>query len=305
MDSKELYTVLLGVRAPWTVTAVQMSVPRPEAVVQATHPAGTRFRCPQCERELSVFDHRAKRRWRHLDSCQFLTYLQARPPRVHCPEHGKHAVALPWAEGASRFTTMFEALAVEVLLAAYYEEFCPAQRAGIKAVSIDMWTPYTLATQAAVPGAEDKIVFDRFHIMQHVNEALDRVRRQENKALRAVGDDTLVRSKYLWLQGAHGMSEEAQQRITPLMGSILRTARAWAAPSGQRACLLHASHHQRGRRGAELQDRHDPEARLRLSQPRPLQDRRVLPLRRPAARPSKGNPHEGLKDLDWLGDVCC
>jgi len=58
---------------------------------------------------------------------------------------------------------------------------------------MDMWPPYIPVTQAAVTVAEDKIVFDRFHIMQHVNEALARVRRQENKALRAVGDDTLVR----------------------------------------------------------------------------------------------------------------
>ncbi len=117
MDSKELYAVLLGVRTPWMVAAVEMDVAKQEVVVQVTHPAGTRLRCPRCERELPVFDHLAERRWRHLDSCQFLTYLQARPPRVHCPEHGKHAVALPWAEGASRFTTMFEALAIDVLLA--------------------------------------------------------------------------------------------------------------------------------------------------------------------------------------------
>jgi len=111
--------VLLGVRTPWTVAAVEMDVPKQEVVVTVTHPSGTRFRCPQCERELAVFDHVAERRWRHLDSCQFMTYLQARPPRVHCPEHGKHSVALPWAEGTSRFTTMFEALAIEVLLATH------------------------------------------------------------------------------------------------------------------------------------------------------------------------------------------
>ena len=107
MDSKELYAVLLGVRTPWTVAAVEMNVAKQEVVVTVAHPAGTRFCCPQCERELAVFDHLAERRWRHLDSCQFMTYLQARPPRVHCPEHGKRAVALPWAEGQSRFTTMF------------------------------------------------------------------------------------------------------------------------------------------------------------------------------------------------------
>ena len=53
--------------------------------------------------------------WRHLDSCQFLTYLHARPPRVDCPDHGARQVRLPWAEPMSRFTTLFERLAIDVL----------------------------------------------------------------------------------------------------------------------------------------------------------------------------------------------
>lgn len=35
---------------------------------------------------------------------------------------------------------------------------------------------------------DEKIVFDRFHIMMHMNEAVDRVR-QENRALLAEGDE--------------------------------------------------------------------------------------------------------------------
>ena len=56
--------------------------------------------------------------WRHLDSCQFLTFLHARPPRVRCPEHGVRQVRLPWAEAGSRFTHLFEVLAIDVLRAA-------------------------------------------------------------------------------------------------------------------------------------------------------------------------------------------
>jgi len=52
--------------------------------------------------------------WRHLDSMQFLTFLHARAPRVSCPEHGVHQVELPWAQA----THLFEALAIDVLLAA-------------------------------------------------------------------------------------------------------------------------------------------------------------------------------------------
>ncbi|MCI4674464.1 helix-turn-helix domain-containing protein [Candidatus Mycolicibacterium alkanivorans] len=52
-----------------------------------------------------------------LDSCALLTFLHASPPRVHCPEHGVRQVGLPWAGPHSRFTTLFERLAIDVLTA--------------------------------------------------------------------------------------------------------------------------------------------------------------------------------------------
>lgn len=118
MDSVELYWQLLGLTAPWTVDRVELDVAKQHVEVHVGHPASQRFSCPECGRELGVYDHQAERVWRHLDSCQFLTYLHARPPRVSCPEHGVRQVTLPWAQAGSRFTNLFEALAVDVLLAA-------------------------------------------------------------------------------------------------------------------------------------------------------------------------------------------
>ncbi len=63
---------------------------------------------------------------------------------------------------------------------------------------MDMWEPYFTATMAHVPDAGAKIVHDRFHVMKHVNEAVDKVRKQEHKALMAQGYETL-KGKYLWL----------------------------------------------------------------------------------------------------------
>ena len=76
---------------------------------------GTRFCCPECDRELATYDHAEERTWRHLDSCQFLTFLHARPPRVDCPDHGVRQARLPWAEPMSRLATLFERMAVDVL----------------------------------------------------------------------------------------------------------------------------------------------------------------------------------------------
>ena len=54
--------------------------------------------CPACGTELAGFDHADERTWRHLDTCQFRTILEADVPRVECPEHGIHQVRVPWAE---------------------------------------------------------------------------------------------------------------------------------------------------------------------------------------------------------------
>jgi transposase len=117
MRDTELYQQLLGLTAPWTVDRVELSVDQRRVDVWVGHPQRWRFLCPEpgCERQLTVRDHADERSWRHLDSCQFLTYLHARPPRVDCPEHGARQVRLPWAEPMSRFTTLFERLAVDVL----------------------------------------------------------------------------------------------------------------------------------------------------------------------------------------------
>ncbi|MGH9121884.1 MAG: ISL3 family transposase [Acidimicrobiales bacterium] len=115
MRDTELYRQLLGLEPPWEVTRVELSTNEGCVDVWADHPRGTRWACPECAREFPTHDHAAERKWRHLDSCGFLTYLHARPPRVLCPDHGVRQAHLPWADPMSRFTHLFERLAVDVL----------------------------------------------------------------------------------------------------------------------------------------------------------------------------------------------
>lgn len=115
MRDTELYRHVLGLESPWEVTRVELAVEQGRVDVWADHIGKIRWPCPECGRELATFDHSEERAWRHLDTCQFLTYLHARPPRIKCPEHGVLQVKLPWAEPLSRFTSLFERLAVDVL----------------------------------------------------------------------------------------------------------------------------------------------------------------------------------------------
>jgi len=243
MRDTELYRHLLGLVAPWEVSRVELSVDGGRVDVWVEHPKRTRFACPECGTELPVYDHAEERAWRHLDSCAFLTYLHARPPRVECPTHGVRQASLPWAEPMSRFTMLFERLAIDVLkecdvegasrllrlswdeawhlmdravarglaakphvvpakigvdekaagrgqdyitvvsnletgcveyladerrqasLDGFFEKFSAEERKGIEAVAMDMWDPYINSTRDHLDKADDKIVFDRYHLL--------------------------------------------------------------------------------------------------------------------------------------------
>lgn len=306
MRDTDLYRHLLGLETPWTVARVELSVKEQRVDVWAEHAEGTSWPCPECGTQLAIYDHAPDRAWRHLDSCQFMTFLRARPPRVKCPDHGVKQVRLPWAEPRARFTAMFERFAIDVLretdvlgatrilritwdeawhilkravargliakeqrvvprlavdekavakghtymtlvsdldrgtveyiaedrttesLASFFVKLTPEQRAGIEAIAMDMWEPYQHAIHAHVPGAAEKIVFDRFHIMQHVGKAVDAVRKQEHRALSAQGDDTLAKSKYLWLYAEENLPDKDKPRFEELRQIDLKTGRAWS-----------------------------------------------------------------------------
>jgi transposase len=97
---------------------VELKLEAGEIHVYLRHDEMIDWPCPECGAACKLYDHQPERRWRHLDTCQYQTILHAEPPRSNCREHGTKAVKLPWAEPSSRFTALFEALAIEWLKAA-------------------------------------------------------------------------------------------------------------------------------------------------------------------------------------------
>ena len=59
----------------------------------------------------------------------------------------------------------------------FQKELNTRQRKGIQAACVDMWQPYRQSIEQWAPGR--RIVYDKFHIMQHANRAVDEVRRAE------------------------------------------------------------------------------------------------------------------------------
>ena len=110
----------------------------------------------------------------------------------------------------------------------YYRQFTREELAGVKSVAMDMWEPYIAATKAHVPQAEEKIVFDRFHVIRYVTEAVDKIRRQEHKILKAQGDERLKGTRYLWLANEENIPAWRLAEFEAVRGLKLRTGRGWA-----------------------------------------------------------------------------
>ena len=56
---------------------------------------------------------------------------------------------------------------------------------------------------------------DKFHVAKHLNEAVDRVRRAENRQLHSEGSDLLSGTKYVWLK-------RLESRADPLVCRMIR-----------------------------------------------------------------------------------
>ncbi len=301
----EHYAQLIGLGQPWQVSRVEVSHSDQEVRIFVIRAARPRLRCPECDRPCGGYDTR-ERRWRHLDTMQYRTFVIAEVPRVQCEKHGIRQVAVPWSEPASRFTALFEALVIDWLgeanvraigrllrlswdqvagiqaravkrglarreqkpprqigvdetafqkrheyvtivhdidegvvvhvaddrkqeaLEGYFEALGPQACAALEYITMDMWAPYIAATRARVPNADAKIVFDKFHIAKHLGDAVDRVRKRENRELTSEGNERLKRTKYLWLQNPDRMSAARWREFAPLRHSSLKVARAWA-----------------------------------------------------------------------------
>ena len=116
MRDKDLYARILQLPAPWKVVEVEMDNDGQQIVIRVE--AGKRLLpCPSCGVASRRYDHRV-RRWRHLDTCQYRTILEAQLPRIECSEHGVLQVEAPWSEPGSRFTALFESVAIDWLLEA-------------------------------------------------------------------------------------------------------------------------------------------------------------------------------------------
>ena len=300
MKGNDLYERLLGLEHPWRVKDVEMDIEEKTVTVRVECRDRTAW-VNEDWRRLHIHDWE-EREWRELNTLQFQTKIVCRVPRLKDPDSGKtERAAVPWAGKHSRFTLMFEAFAVELLLASSSVEAArkllgldwravdqireraverglanredePIRYLGIdeksfrkghryvsvasdlensrvldvvdgrteasanelmgalsgqleslKAAAMDMWPAYMNALRHNAWYAF--IVHDRFHVSQHLTNAIDSVRKQEHRELKAESEESLKNTRWTLLKRDH--SEEEAEAFAALERKGLKVAKAW------------------------------------------------------------------------------
>jgi transposase len=99
------------------------------------------------------------------------------------------------------------------------------QRRSVKAACIDMWRPYREAVAEHLPGAE--VVFDKFHVMQHVGRAVDETRRAEFFRQGAEARAAMRGKRWLLLSRWKNLAREGRRRLAEALDLNRRLFKAY------------------------------------------------------------------------------
>ncbi len=113
----------------------------------------------------------------------------------------------------------------EASMAKFYEWLGKKKCAGIRLAVMDMWKPFRNATSVAAPQAA--ILFDKFHIMRHLGEALDKVRKSEYARLSGKQRRFIKGQKYTLLSNRENLTLEGRPALKTLLAANKRLNTAY------------------------------------------------------------------------------
>src|SRR5207244_5515479 len=97
----------------------------------------------------------------------------------------------------------------------FYDWLGSKKSGAIRLAVMDMWKPFRKATQAKAPQAA--ILFDKFHVMRHLGEALDQVRKSEYARLSGRQRRFIKGQKYTLLAHRENLTLSGRQALTTLL----------------------------------------------------------------------------------------
>ena len=112
-------------------------------------------------------------------------------------------------------------------LEAFFEFLGPERTAALEGVCCDLWQPYVDVVKDRAPQAV--LVFDKFHIVRHLREAVDQIRRDEIREKGPAHKALLYKTRFLWLKNPWHLSEGQALRLSELERLHLKINRALPA----------------------------------------------------------------------------
>jgi transposase len=91
----------------------------------------------------------------------------------------------------------------------FFRKLGPERAAELEAVSLDMWEPYLSVVRKKA--AQARVIFDRFHVVWHLNQAVDETRRQLVRELKGQARRDLKNTKFPLLKAKHNRTEQDRQ----------------------------------------------------------------------------------------------
>lgn len=107
----------------------------------------------------------------------------------------------------------------------FFEALGEKKSAGIRLAVMDMWKPFRKSTQQKAPKAA--ILFDKFHVMRHLGEALDKIRKSEYARLEGKARRYIKGQKYTLLSNRENLTLEGRTALKTLLAANKRLNTAY------------------------------------------------------------------------------
>ena len=181
-----------------------------------------------------LIDEHDTRLWRMLKAHVAVAYPQADWSQVTCVGCDEMSVR----KGHCYVSVFCDLLGKRVLFAVpgkdkkVWESFVQAladhngHPGAIEEVSMDMSRAYIAGVKESI-GEQAQVVFDKYHVIAHVNEAVDAVRRQEMRMGGWATRNALKETRWIWLKNPGNLNEKQKARQQRLEDKNLVTAKAY------------------------------------------------------------------------------
>ena len=107
----------------------------------------------------------------------------------------------------------------------YFNTWPKKLREQIKYFSMDMWSPYKAVAEAIFPNAQ--IVVDKFHLVTAINNALDKLRIEEQDKQNAANRKKFYKSRLTLLMAGEKLDDDSHQRLIEIFKLSPVLEKAW------------------------------------------------------------------------------